>query len=467
MRHRKQHGQILLIAGNWHCRYWAPRCIDGIVERKRVTHLLGKCTTRGKHPPQDIVDAAAAHMRTVADCDIAPEQILTLAEFVTSIYLPFVEANRRPSSFKNAKENWQNHIEPRSRGRVLKDVRIKHVQQWLSDIGTTPRYKKLGKFDKTGTPLPPLARNTLARIKSFLSGLFVHAMRFGYHPGPNPVRDTGLNPHAARPRKQHAYSYEEVCSIIDLLGEPGSTIFFTAAFSGLRRGELEGLEWPDLHDGKLHIARSIWNGKVNPPKTEASEAPVPVIPLLAERLELHRLRCGNPQSGPIFRNSAGHPLSIKNLTDREILPRLNVCQVCGKSQGLAHAEQDHIFLRDPRRPEWRGWHSCRKGVGSNLYRLGVRSKVVQGVLRHANERTTLDYYVKTTSDDSLTAMTKLGKSYAKKTAGQTLRDSDRTLNSGQHPQSRNRQLRKHWGYVEPTSGFEPLTCRLRIGCSTN
>jgi integrase len=374
-------------------------------------------------------------MRTVADCDIPPEQIVTLADFTKNVYLPFVKENRRPSTYKNASENWKLHIEPKSRGCVLKDVRIKHVQQWLSSIATTPRFKKNGKFDRTGTPLPPLARNSLARIKSFLSGLFAHAVRFEYHPGPNPVRDTGLNPHAAKPRKQHAYTFEQVSEITALLKEPAATVFYTASFTGLRRGELEGLQWEDYHDGKLHIARSIWNGKVNLPKTEASAGAVPVIPLLAERLDLHRLRNGNPQSGPIFKNSAGHPLSIKNLTDREILPRLNVCQVCGKSQGLPHAEEGHVWIRDPRRPEWKGWHSCRRGVGSNLYRLGVRSKVIQEVLRHANERTTLDYYVKVTGDDSLAAMTKLGENFAEKTAGQNLPDSDRTLNSGQPPLS--------------------------------
>jgi hypothetical protein len=191
MRHRKQTGQIMPIGTNWHVRYWEKRFINGVIARKRVTHLLGKCITRGKRAPQDIVDAAAAHMRTIADCDIAPEQILTLAEFTTNIYLPFVKENRRPSTYKNACENWKLHIEPKSRGRVLKDVRIKHVQQWLSEIATTPRFKKTGKFDKTGKPLPPLARNTLARIRSFLSGLFAHAVRFEYHPGQTPsgIRD--------------------------------------------------------------------------------------------------------------------------------------------------------------------------------------------------------------------------------------------------------------------------------------
>jgi integrase len=424
MRARKQRGQVLLLGTNWHVRYWEKHSIAGVIQRKRVTHVLGKCTTRGKHPPQDIVDAAAAHMRTVNDCDIAPEQVLSFAEFTETIYLPWVKENHRTSTYRNYNQIWKIHIEPKSgRDRTLKDVRIKHVQTWLNAIGQKD-----------------LARNTLARVKSFLSGLFKHAIRLEYYTGPNPARDTGLNPHAARPAKMHAYDFETIHTITALLSEPAATVFYTAAFSGLRRGEIEGLCWEDYRDGKLHVARSIWNGIENLPKTETSAGAVPVIPFLAERLELHRFRCGiDPKTGllrmtgPIFRNSANHRLSIKNLTDREILPKLNVCQVCGLPNGIPHLKEEHEWVRDPRRPEWKGWHACRRGVASNLYRLGVRSKVIQEIMRHASETTTKNCYIKTTNEDTLAAMTELGKNYSEKTAAQSLPDTSGTLNSGQRP----------------------------------
>lgn len=53
--------------------------------------------------------------------------------------------------------------------------------------------------------------------------------------------------------------------------------------------------------------RSIWRGKVTSTKTAKGRAPVPVIPQLAEMLDRHRVRCGNPHSGPILINSAGKP----------------------------------------------------------------------------------------------------------------------------------------------------------------
>ena len=53
-----QSGTVVKISGRWYVRYWERRNVNGSVEQKRVSHLLGPVTTRGKHPPADIEDAA-------------------------------------------------------------------------------------------------------------------------------------------------------------------------------------------------------------------------------------------------------------------------------------------------------------------------------------------------------------------------------------------------------------------------
>jgi integrase len=58
-------------------------------------------------------------------------------------------------------------------------------------------------------------------------------------------------------------------------------------------------------------------------------------------------------------------------------------------------------------PKWRGWHAARRGLGSNLYALGVQDKTIQLILRHANVNTTNTYYIKTARADAKAAMTKL------------------------------------------------------------
>ena len=69
-----------------------------------------------------------------------------------------------------------------------------------------------------------------------------------------------------------------------------------------------------------------------------------------------------------------------------------------------------MSTRDGRLPEWHGWHAARRGLGSNLYRLGVPDMVIQRILRHANVSTTATYYIKTAADDVRNAMTKLENS---------------------------------------------------------
>jgi hypothetical protein len=51
-----------------------------------------------------------------------------------------------------------------------------------------------------------------------------------------------------------------------------------------------------------------------------------VIRQLADRLEMHRLRAGNPVKGSIFKNSLGNPQALGSMVNRVILPALNCCE---------------------------------------------------------------------------------------------------------------------------------------------
>jgi len=196
-----------------------------------------------------------------------------------------------------------------------------------------------------------------------------------------------------------------------MLPEPASTAFAVAAFMGLRRGEIQGLLWENYRDRELFISRSIWNGQSTEPKTRKGRAAVPVIRQLAERLEIHRLRCGNPLSGPIFANSVGKPLALANTEKRVIVPALNRCGVRKKAEA-DHQKVDHTYKRDDSVPEWHGWHAARRGLGSNLYRLGVPELVIQRILRHGNVSTTAAYYIKAAANDVRDAIAKLEKRIA-------------------------------------------------------
>jgi len=113
---------------------------------------------------------------------------------------------------------------------------------------------------------------------------------------------------------------------------------------------------------------------------------------------MHRLRSGNPETGPIFANSAEKPPALSSVVNRVILPALNCCELCGKAESN-HQKANHPYKRDRRIRQWHGWHAASRGLGSNLDRLGVPDMVIQRILRHANVSTTATYYIKTAADD--------------------------------------------------------------------
>ena len=101
-------------------------------------------------------------------------------------------------------------------------------------------------------------------------------------------------------------------------------------------------------------------------------------------------------------------MNLNNLLHREILPVLNRCAECFKSRDK-HLKADHKFSRDESLPCWHGWHAALRGLGSNLYAVGVPDNVIQDILRHANVSMTNTYYIKTASDQLANAMEKLEK----------------------------------------------------------
>jgi integrase len=177
--------------------------------------------------------------------------------------------------------------------------------------------------------------------------------------------------------------------MIDVLDEPAATVVALAAFSGLRKSEIQGLRWEDLKGNELHVQRTAWRPThvVEQTKTEASRGAVPIIPELAKHLENHRN--GSPADGFIFTGAKmGRPLDLHNLANRVIRPALK-----------------KTALKKKNIP-WCGWHGFRRGLATNLYELGVEAKTRQAILRHADVSVTEKHYVKPVSEVSAAAMAK-------------------------------------------------------------
>jgi integrase len=119
----------------------------------------------------------------------------------------------------------------------------------------------------------------------------------------NPMRDITI-PKSIRRKKFHGevYTVREILKLLECVA-PSPVAFAvvaTAAFTGLRLAELRGLQWRDFNPEKktLSVARTMWRTSEGLPKTETSEASVPLLPIFQAMLENYRHHLeGLPEEG--------------------------------------------------------------------------------------------------------------------------------------------------------------------------
>lgn len=240
------------------------------------------------------------------------EKVVSLGQYFTKVYSPYAENTLRHWTVKSYKVAWEKHFEarPHITRKLLCDVRTSDVYAWLQEIVSTDRTENNGL----------LSSATVKRLKSLLSGVFTHAVNLGYLNGVNPVVGAML-PAAAPPKETAAYSLEQIRAMIAALPDQTSRVMVAvAAFTGLSRSEIRGLEWEAIQGQELHVLRSIVAGKVQDTKTRSRKAPVPLLPSLAQVLEQYREQNGKHIIGPIFRTRTGNPIDPNNLLRDRMKP---------------------------------------------------------------------------------------------------------------------------------------------------
>ena len=181
---------------------------------------------------------------------------------------------------------------------------------------------------------------------------------------------TALELPAVEGRRERIASPTEAASLLSALPERDRTLWATAMYAGLRRGELLGLRWDDvdLAAGVIHVERS-WDAKegVVTPKSRAARRSVPIAGVLREHLVQHALRTGR-RSGLVFGTSAAHPFTPSN-----VRKRANATWV---RAGLAPI----------------GLHECRHTFASFMIAAGVNAKALSTYMGHSSVTITYDRY---------------------------------------------------------------------------
>src|ERR1700687_5457752 len=183
-----------------------------------------------------------------------------------------------------AKENtWRSH--------ATKKIYEAYLTRWIR-----PHWQKYELADVTTIQVEswlrglPLAKSSCAKIRNLMSVLFNHACRYELFDR-NPIYLVRQS--AKRRRAPTILMPDEIKAMLDNLSIRERTFVLLAVSTGLRQSELFGLQWRDIDlvQGAMNVTRSIVYGVVGPCKTESSQKPVPVHPLLADALSDWRKQC--------------------------------------------------------------------------------------------------------------------------------------------------------------------------------
>lgn len=164
-------------------------------------------------------------------------------------------------------------------------------------------------------------------------------------------------------------------------------------YTGLRIGELLGLEWQDvdMEKGILHIGKTVYREKnaegewqlfVDRPKTAASERMVPLPGYLAEDLR-------------IYRRGARSEFVIENK----------------KAERMSIRSYQYLFerLTEKARVRKLNFHALRHTFATRALECGMDIKTLSELMGHKNATITLNRYAHSMMDTKIAAMNKLEK----------------------------------------------------------
>jgi integrase len=352
-----QRGSLAMVSRKEGPAVWQFRCSekswDGArVQRKRVIGTIERYPN----------EAAARSAVTVLLAEINSEKsrIRTRAITVAQLCDHFEQREL-------AKDNtWRSHatkktylaylnrwVRPHWRQYELAEVRTIQVESWLRRL--------------------PLAKSSCAKIRNLMSVLFNHACRYELFDR-NPIHLVRQS--AKRRRTPIVLVPAEIKALVDNLSIRERTLVLLAVSTDLRQSELFGLRWGDIDfsQGTMNVTRSIVYGVVGPCKTESSQKPVPVHPLVANALLAWRKQSTYTKPDDwIFasrRHRGRHQFWGQAILRKHVRP---IAEKVGIQKCI-------------------GWHTFRHTYSTLLRSVGTEFKVMQELLRHSTLRSTLDVY---------------------------------------------------------------------------
>jgi integrase len=343
-----QSGTVVRKGQMWHGRYYVD--VPGEEKRRKASVPLGSIHTMRKPEAKRKLRALLEEMGLNSDSHLARTEagVKTFGSEAT-----WWQENRLPIFKPSCQETMGSHLKkyllPRFGSLPITAIDERRVQEFIVDLTRT-------EYQWPNGVSRELSAKTIRNIIGVLR-LIV---------GEKVWHDWRLSLPEITVKEQRCFSPDEMRQIINTASSQWKVLFSTLASTGLRCGEAFGLHVEDLDlvAGRIHVRRSIWNGKEVSVKTKQGYRAVNIEPALVEMLAAH---LGHRKGGRVFHTRTGTPFCKSNVRRKlnQILKRLNL-----KPAGL---------------------HAFRHGRVSVLQVNGVPGDLVREWIGHSNLRTTSRY----------------------------------------------------------------------------
>lgn len=339
---------------------------DGETRRVRKETILGDLSDI---PTQKLARRRAdILLARVNRPDYRPGKVIGFEEFCAR-WEEHVLSQQKPSSQAACRSHLRFHLQKHFGRMRLDQIGQEEIQGFVAATGKA------------------LARHTIMNVLGTLFAILKSAHQWGYVV--NEIRQADLTiPNHKPAREGRSFSAEQVIAILEGSVQPWRTVFYVAAMTGMRPGEVLALTVDDLDfDGKqIFVRRSAWYSQIVTPKSPKSVAPVPMPAPLERALREYLITWKPNAKGFLFANTHGNPHSHA--------VRLGLWPVLDA-------------LKIPRC----GMHAFRHAHGSLLISTGASAKVAQEQLRHADPMTTLRNYTHIIGDERRKAVDKIASMF--------------------------------------------------------
>ncbi len=306
----------------------------------------------------------------------------------------------KPSTATTYRSMVATHLRP-----AFGDVRSDQLRARLLDDWAATRANDL----EAGT-MSPKSYNNLVNLLHVI-------LAWAKHPAQGYLAHDPMVGLRRLPRSKIERPYLEPAQIPILLTAAAdvrdSTILAVAVYTGLRRGELFGLQWPDVDwsASQITVRRSLYHGAETTPKTAHSARTLDIPPSLLACLSLYRACFPVLGDGYVFRLADGAHLDPDNWSKRQLAPIMTRAVAAGVRRI--------------------GLHGLRHTYASLLINQGESLKYVSRQLGHATIDITANLYGHLFRETGTAAMGRLDARIESAAAGgKVIRMPDRTGTHG-------------------------------------